>query len=294
MQEYIPFFQGEKRIIAEKLAKYFEYSDLESKIHYDQENDVYVLSIPENKEKEAKKLYQAFYFVERERIEKSETYDEDSIPIKEDFDSVDTATYDDGIAIRSSDDQLGPTDMDQEQISNDSYQEDEKIDEDDLEDLSYKSLLSGNGTYVMKSEKYKDYMGTLYMFLILGLAGIIFVILNIIGVLKVLNGIFPNLIMTALFLYFLYEAISSGRKAKKLKLEVEEENQLTDKINKWLLDTVTEDFLLSISNSNLSTELDYLKKIDTIRDMLINEFGEQNTDYLDLIIEKYYSDTFGN
>ena len=54
--------------------------------------------------------------------------------------------------------------MDQEQISNDSYQEDEKIDEDDLEDLSYKSLLSGNGTYVMKSEKYKDYMGTLYMF----------------------------------------------------------------------------------------------------------------------------------
>ena len=36
----------------------------------------------------------------------------------------------------------------------------------------------------MKSEKYKDYMGTLYMFLILGLAGIIFVILNIIGVLK--------------------------------------------------------------------------------------------------------------
>ena len=103
MQEYIPFFQGEKRIIAEKLANFFEYSDLESKIHYDQENDVYVLSILKTRKK-AKNFIKPSILLKEKGL-KSETYDEDSIPIKEDFDSVDTATYDDGIAIRSSDDQ---------------------------------------------------------------------------------------------------------------------------------------------------------------------------------------------
>ena len=144
----------------------------------------------------------------------------------------------------------------------------------------------------MKSEKYNDYRGTFFIFLFMGIAGLIFVILNITEVLTLLYGIFPNTIMGALFLFFIYVGISTGIKAKQLRYEIEEENQLTEKINSWLSKNITKEFLSSISNKDISVELDYIKKAETIRDMLLKEFGDLNPDYLDRLIEEYYSENF--
>ena len=36
MQEFMPFFQAERRSIAEKLANYFNSSGLETKIYFDE------------------------------------------------------------------------------------------------------------------------------------------------------------------------------------------------------------------------------------------------------------------
>jgi hypothetical protein len=326
MQEYIPFFQSEKRSIAEKLAKYFEYSGLETKIHFDEKEDAYILSVPSQKEKEAKKFYQAFYFVERDRIEKEEK-DQDSL---DEFDESNILSISSGedasvsslylsnqeIASTSMDDLDPDTVYDPEEATeevadqgSDGYanqgsdEGDNKSTSDDSSEViqndlekdekaQMKSLLSSSGSYVMKSEKYKDYKGTEYVFLLLGIAGLIFVFLNIIEVLTLLYGLFPNLIMGALFVFFIYVGLSTGKKARLLKEEIEAENELTAKIIEWLHTTVTDEFLASITNSDLSEELDYIKKTETIRDMLNKEFGEQNRDYLDRLIEEFYSETF--
>ncbi len=354
MQEYIPFFQAEKRSIAEKLAKYFEYSGLEAKIHFDEEKDAYILSVPSKKEKEAKKFYQAFYFVERDRIEDQEKnpdsleeYDESNILSATPGEGVSESSLDisneeiasadmDGLNrniasdtdeasevsatnettdndTTSNHEELHPEDImsdedsisDKDNISDENIMSDEDTVEKAAEDLDdtlndldngqkerVKSLLSASGSYVMKEEKYKDYIGTQFVFIVLGIAGIIFVFLNAIEVLTLLYGLFPNLIMGALFVFFIYVGLSTGKKAKLLKQEIEGENQLTDKINKWLHTTVTDEFLASITNSELSEELDYIKKTDTIRDMINKEFGEQNRDYLDRLIEEFYTETF--
>lgn len=318
MEKYVPFFQGEKRSITERLAEYFEKHGLDSKIHYDEEREAYILSVPADRENEAKKRYQDFYFNERERVEKEEknqdflsNYDEsnmlserffedtnsnmaqdnslDDIPnsynYSSDFDTSSDYDEDPAYAVTTE------TDANDEGDQEESTDETEDETEED-EKAMVKRLISGSGNYVFKSEKYKDYTGTLYTFLILGIAGLIFVILNITNVLNVLNGLFPNLIMGALFIFFIFEAISTGRKAQKLKAEIEEENQLTAKINEWLRNNVTEEFLASISSDQVSEELDYIKKTETIRNMLISEFGEQNPDYLDRLIDEYYSKTF--
>lgn len=313
MQKYIPFFQGEKRSITERLADYFDQSGLETKIHYEEAKDSYILSVPADKENEAKKLYQDFYFNERERVEREENskdflqnYDESNIlksdmlltseeshsdkPIEDTQLSDNTSLIDDNSV--SYEDDLNTSNTTENQEDDDTDQAETQEENNDKDKASLKDLISGSGNYVFKSEKYKDYIGTFYVFLFLGIAGIIFVILNITNVLNVLHGFFPNLVMSALFIFFIYEGIATGRKAKQLKSEIEEENQLTEKINQWLRNTVTEDFLASISNDELSEELDYIKKTDTIRDMLLIEFGDVNTDYLDRLIEEYYSETF--
>ena len=307
MQEYTPFFQGEKRNVTEKLAKYFEHSGLESKIHFDDEKLFYILLIPTDREKEARKLYQAFYFEERERISKLDNNeDKDSLEEYGESNVLSENLFDDnevlleyGVTVDADDETeaiTGHGNEDEEDNHTSHDDEDNITDENESDEATPKlsSLLSGSGSYVMKSEKYNDYIGTFFVFLLLGVAGIVFVILNITEVLTFLNGLFPNFVMGALFLFFIYVGISTGIRAKNLKYEIEEEKQLTDKINQWLSKNVTDEFLKSISNEDLSEELDYIKKAETIRDMLINEFGDTNHDYLDRLIEDFYSKNFDN
>jgi hypothetical protein len=90
---------------------------------------------------------------------------------------------------------------------------------------------------------------------------------------------------------FIYIAISTNQKAKKVQAEIDTENKLTEKINQWLKSNITESFLSSIHNDTISEELNYLKIVDTIKELLLKEFGTQNLSYLDRLIEEYYSNT---
>lgn len=361
MQKFVPFFQGEKRIITERLAEYFDKNGLETQTHYDESLDAYILSVPAEKINEAKKLYQDFYFEELERVEREEknkdfmqNYDEANIFAKSQDDissnvenvsvsDMETSapksvsgpdafteddTYSNDVAAAGienddafktepngymekeytyrSDDadntdygsQPDNTDKTNDTVPADNIgeagqpkaDEPEETDDEDMDEL--KRLLSGPGNYKFKYEKYRDYIESCYTFLSVGIAGLVFVILNIADVLHIFNDILTNLVMGALFIFFIYEGISSGVKARKLKPEAEEENRLTEKINEWLKNNVTREFLNSIGRSGQSEELDYIEKTDTIRDMLIKEFGDINTDYLDRIIEEYYSKNF--
>lgn len=281
--EMIPFFQAEEKIIAERLTQYFDFSGLESDIHYDEENQVYVVRIPAEKQMQAKKLYQAFYFVERERVEKecnqkNETSEDNNIT---ESDTMDDSSNDINNRPPTLTEQLNNT----EQSFTDYSQSEVAITEENNSD-------DEPATYVMKEEQYKDLSSTVWIFLFFGIAGTLVIILNLVGVFNFINGIIPNVVMGALFLFFLYVGISTNIKAKKVYSEIEHENKLTDEINHWLKNNVTDDFLASIHNNSISAELNYIKVTEKIHDMLIKEFGPQNNAYLDRLIEDYYSNTF--
>lgn len=286
----VPFFQAEDKRIAEKLVKFFLYSDLNASYEYDEENEVYVVSIPPKKQLQAKKLYQAFSYVERERIMNGES---DLIPSEENVsdenasdEAEDTGHDTDAADAEAEDDtyENQPPEYEDESTDNNNTPSDEvtAFDEQDVEPA----------VYVMKSDQYKDLTGTVWVFLLFGVAGLIFVILNIVGTLSFLNGWIPETVMGIMFLAFIYIALSTNKKAKTVQAEIDAENSLTEKINEWLKQNVTESFLESIHNENISDELNYIKKTDTIKEMLIKEFGSQNLAYLDRLIEEYYTQNF--
>lgn len=382
MQDFIPFFQGEKRIITERLADYFDQHGLNTKINYDEAMDAYILSIPADKEKEAKKYYQEFYFKEWDRVEKeeknklfsNETYEtnipeitpsdeilsagklysdrvyyaetaehgDDAQNIGEeehngdiqiessygtenyaelnrnnhyaysdntDSDSEHTGTlsnknntdkdYAEQIDTDAKSDYIEPAEFIENSHNGDNNNkagktDNKKIDGANIDDEknTLKSLLSGSSTYEFKSEKYKNYTESAYVFLAVGIGGIIFTVLNIVNVLHIFNGFFPIFMSVILFAVFIYIGLISFKKAKRLKKEADEENRLTEKINEWLKNTITREFLDSLGNNEASEELDYIRKVDTIRSMLIKEFGDINPDYLDRLIDEYYNKNF--
>lgn len=289
----VPFFHAEDKKVAEKLVRFFQYSDLNASMKYDEANDIYIVSIPPKKQAQAKKLYQAFYFVERDRIENGEndsrnTTSEETILDAKVIDSPE-AEADHGSNIKADEANIITDEIaNEEAVVDEDYGEDTPGDEihafDDAED--------DDSVYVMKEDQYKDLSGTVSIFLLFGVGGFIFVILNVLGVLHMLNGWLPNTVMGAVFLSFIYIAISTNQKAKKLQAEIDTEKKLTEEINSWLEGNVTESYLASIHDSSVSEELNYIKMTDTLKERLIKEFGSQNLAYLDRLIEEYYNKTF--
>jgi hypothetical protein len=263
--ELVPFFQAEDKKIAEKLVSYLKYSNMPSEMSYSEENEVYLVNIPPRMEKEARKLYQAFYFVERENIVNGKTNSAQTPdPMVEVLvDDVEPQYSEEG----ETEEYIDPV---------------EEAEDEDVE----------KGAYVFKADRYKDLAGTVGIFLFFGIVGLVFVILNMAGILTILNGWIPNVVMGALFLSFLYVALSTRQRAQKIRAEIAVENKLTEDINAWLKENVTKDYLTSIHNDNVSEELNYIKMTDTIKKLLIKNFGKQNLSYLDRLVEEYYNNNF--
>lgn len=283
--ELVPFLQAEDKKIAEKLASYFKYSNLPSEVSYSEEHEVYIVSVPPKMEKEARKLYQAFYFVERENIANknyknndADDSEEEADPDAVELESIDSDTPDP--MVETLVDEYVPEHADQDQ-SEDDYDTTEEEEED-----------VDKGAYVFKEDRYKDLAGTVGIFLFFGVAGLVFVVLNMAGILSLLNGWIPNTVMGAMFIGFLYVALSTKQRANKIREEIAVENKLTEEINRWMKDNVTKEYLESIYNEDLSEELNYIKMTDTIKEQLTKEFGNQNLSYLDRLVEEYYNNNF--
>ncbi|MBE5967490.1 MAG: DUF805 domain-containing protein [Lachnospiraceae bacterium] len=377
-EEMIPFFQAEEKRIADKLVRYFEYSGLPSDVRYYEDNQIYVVSIPARNQKEAKKLYQAFYFVEREKAENETKTDSETendrmddistynsklhtaaeenenkeqddrknsdLPMKTaiyetmvgtkntadtaseeistedtmdasladistkntaDAVSTDTGTKNtmDMLSEDTSTNNLANTVADDtgtnhttNAVSEDAGSKNTAEETDPLSSLDVAppeyDPEEEPVTYVLKSEQYKDLNSTFWIFLIFGIAGILILVLNFIGIFHFINGAIPSITMGALFVFFLYVALSTHYKAKKVQAEIKAENELTEKINEWLAANITEDFLSSIHIDSISPELNYMRASETIHDMLIKEFGPQNNAYLDRLLEEFYNRTF--
>lgn len=281
---YVSLVQTEYKNIAEKLSSFLEYSNIKSQVSYEEDYEVYVVSVDRKMEKQAKKLYKAFYYVESdnqlktamEELGKKEKDLTDFMAVPSS--SGETVSKDDA----SVDEFLEQSEDINEVDENAPEIAEEEFDENAEDDRNSRA-------YVMKADQYKDLAGTVWIFLFFGIAGLVFVLLNVFGILSFLNGWLPNTVMGALFLFFLYVAVTTQQKAKKIQSEIDAENKLTEEINQWLEANITQSFLNSIQNKEISDELNYIKATDTMKEMLIKEFGNQNLAYLDRLIDEYYS-----
>lgn len=257
-----------------------------SEISFSEENEVYLVNIPPRREKEARKLYQAFYFVERENIANGLYKATATKAAKNDPEEENEESDDLNASI------LSPE-------TSEEYPEDESQESEDVETKEYFNPVEESeeedaerGVYVFKADRYKDLAGTVWIFLFFGIIGLVFVILNMAGILSLLNGWIPNTVMGALFIGFLYVAFSTKQKADKIREEIAVENKLTEEINAWLKETVTKDYLASLSRDDISEELNYIKMTDTIKEQLTQQFGKQNLSYLDRLVEEFYTNNF--
>lgn len=245
---------------AKKFVEFLTYSNITSYYKYSDENNAFTVYSHQTDLKKANKCFQAFYAVELENASKKS--ENDSV----DFGEEPSPESDDD-TISSNDDK--ETDVDKEEIATHS-----------------------SSIYVKKSEQYKELKSTAATFLFFGFAGLLFMLLNLLGVVSFFQGPFPLIVMTVMFLGFLYIGFSSIKSSKKAASDAILEEELTARINTWLDQNVTDKVIKELQDESVSHEVNYIKTIDSLKEMLIKELGEIDDSYLDLVLEEYYSNHF--
>lgn len=266
-EEQIAILLTEKEELAQRFHSFLEYSDIKGAlIGFSEENNQFTVTVPASKQKEAKKLFTGFYLAETEKAQEKIIAE----AIKKQTEETDTS-------LEAQDNSIASTEQTEDTA------------EDAICDLEKNSSV-----YVKKEDKYNDLSSTGWTFLVFGIAGLIFTVLNILGYFSIFANPVSYTFASILFLGCLFVSGNSFRSAKKAKGEIAEENRITDELKEWLENNIHENDLLSIQDDDLSEEINFLNKINFIKNAVTNHFGKIDEAFLDEITEEFYNHHFDN
>lgn len=173
--------------------------------------------------------------------------------------------------------------------------EEEQDSEEKLEELKEENdaarLRSGGGRpYINKKDRYSDYASTAVLFLVFGVAGYVFVILNLIGKLNVINGTPIAVIYFVIFSACLAVGIGTGRRAIKMKAGISDEQEAIKKISTWLNTNITEEYISEHTNLKESDEINYLNISGLIFSRAKKAFPDYDRDLIEQLCEDHYNE----
>lgn len=158
--------------------------------------------------------------------------------------------------------------------------------EEDAQESFEEAVNTTSTPYVKKQDQYSDVHSTGVMLVGIGVAGLLYVLLNSSGVLHLLNGAIPYTLNIALFAAAFIYGLYSLNQAKTIKGQIAEEKAVENEINKWLDETVTEEFLEKNSDNSLPKEANYLKQCQVIRQLAQDTFPDVKENFLDSLVEE--------
>lgn len=149
-------------------------------------------------------------------------------------------------------------------------------------------------SFVRLSDKYKDITSSASTMLIVGIAGILFMILVLMDIIPLpLNSstawLFDS-VMGGIFIIFIISGIISFMHAKQVKIDAEEEDKLIDAILSWAEENITKDMLDEGLDLTQPEELLYFNRADKIKDQLMHQF--ENAD--EALIYEYTEQIYQN
>lgn len=283
--------RGEKALIL-RMRKFMEYNDIPVVFEWeDKAACLYVLPKHERKAKQAAHVFLAESAAEAERrsaqagaesdTDEDFSYDEDSL----------------NIGGLSADEDERADDEDADEISN-ARNADEISDEDDDEDEDEENDLRvpNGGVYRKKSERADDLKSSGEVLLVFGILGCVAMLLIDLGILPIRfgNRIMMNVIMFALFFFFIGFGIYSLKGARRFRAEASDEDALTERIYAWAKTYLTAESIDAAAELEESDadEICFFKRTEAIRKKIADEFDGVDESYLDSLTENVYQELF--
>lgn len=251
---------------ANKFKEFLDYSEIkEASVSYNDAEKGFAVYVSEEHLNDAKKLFRAFDLSEKKKEKETKKEEE----ANNDF----FAEFREETEVETEDGKQDTSNMDVEIP---------------LEAVIPKSSV----TYVKKEERYNDFRSSFYIFLIFGLLGIAFTILNMVDIIDLFTSWMQYIVLGGVSIIFVIIALISYKKSKTLFDEIDNEKEITASIKAWLMENITEETLSPFENDVDAKEVIFLKKIEYIKQCLNDRYTFDNDSYVDELIEEFYNETF--
>ena len=209
----------------------------------------------------------------------------------------------DGVAIEEEKKSLDDEKTDAWDIEKDESEADEKlVEEDDLHDNVITDdeieedtadiLYTPSKAYVKKEDEYKDVKFSGYTFVVFGVLGAVYLVLCKLDIIPIDYNIFIFCVLAAMFAGFIIMGLVSVIKSGKIKLQIPEEEIMTEKINAWLDENITKDRAEKWLDDTVSDEENDLIITAHIRSILIKKYPDLDVAFIEMLTEEFFNSHF--
>ena len=155
-----------------------------------------------------------------------------------------------------------------------------------------KSVEIARNTYVYTNaeDSFKENMSTAWSFLGIGVVGTVFTILNLTGVLHIMQGFMQKGISLLLFLGFMVYGIIVIRSKKDMLAKIGKEKSDRNKFKDWMREKFTDEVLSNLGTMEASAEELELLQINYMSEELVKHFPEINPNFADRLAEEFFEE----
>lgn len=298
--------------MAENFIEYLEYSKIENakKVIKD---GVAIVTVPSRYEKQVEKLFKGYQLALEEEKEKKEEEARklekeqisDDLENESDIsdETAELSTSEENAEIEEEKKSLDDEKTDAWDIEKDESEADEKlVEEDDLHDNVITDdeieedtadiLYTPSKAYVKKEDEYKDVKFSGYTFVVFGVLGAVYLVLCKLDIIPIDYNIFIFCVLAAMFAGFIIMGLVSVIKSGKIKLQIPEEEIMTEKINAWLDENITKDRAEKWLDDTVSDEENDLIITAHIRSILIKKYPDLDVAFIEMLTEEFFNSHF--
>ena len=150
------------------------------------------------------------------------------------------------------------------------------------------------------SDRAENYRSGAYSLLVIGIIGLVFMILCVMGVIPInLPGsskIVSGIVMTLVFLIFLAVGVKSLDDARKYADQADREERLTKEIHDWFTGNYSRDTIDRAvfweGDDDRGVEADYFKRYQYIKQVIEDKYEYLAPDYAEKMIEDLYNEIY--
>lgn len=149
-------------------------------------------------------------------------------------------------------------------------------------------------TYKSPESRYSEMRSSAFIFLLIGVIGLIVMALCWLDILPLPVYDFVLFVLTAMFVLFLGISISSFRSAKKIKATIASENAFLEEVMDWYHTTGCKSPLFNEIDPDQPQEMLYFQKSESIRSLLTEQFPEIDEALLEKLTDDFCEEDFNN
>ncbi len=278
-------FSTEKEKLADKFVQFLEYSGVSTyELKYNDTNELWYVYVSKDDYDKAYKLLRVFIMAERENMasfddDPEADFDSDSV-----FEEVGENTDEDYFENESDSDDSSEF-VPEGNASDDIFEDgDEYNPYDDMDD---EEKTASSPEFVRKSEQYNDYKFSAYSCMIVGAIGLVFTILNMIGIIELMTVLFSQIVMLIVFVLFFAGGVWMYVKSNSIQTMIADENSSINEINEWLLANVTAESYEAFADEETASEINYLDYSNQVKEKAFNVFPDMNPSMIEALVEEH-------